>query len=353
MRTAIQPENVGSSLRVSRGTILRTDAAGSPPILDLYALPVAQTLIGDRADRSLPSQLWFAVRAVARVARKAWKTRKLGLGKTRRERWQLFYARSWFVVMILGLVGVLGSLVATIAVTDLPRELKFLQGGIVFVGGLSIWKSAFAKRIGSAALVGYSVVDYLDRGDDIGSQLRGQMAALLEHLAELKPQHESIDVVAYSFGSIVAIDTLFPHVQDPPPRLATIDTLITIACPFDFVRSYWNDYFTRRFSRVGAPGEWINFYAPSDALASNFRNDPEFDDDAIAGIAVREGQAPAREPTNVTYLIEGQEEPVSGRDFFLLKGLRFHAQYWSSRVASEEGVFDEVIGHIGKRRAKP
>lgn len=196
VRSAIQPENVGSGPRVSRCTILRTDATGSPPILDLYALPVAERLIGDRADRSLPSQLWSAVRAVAHVAPKAWKTRKLGLGKTRRERWQLFYARSFFVVMILGLVGVLGSLVSTIAVTDLPAELKFLQGGIMFVGGLSIWKSAFAKRIGSAALVGYSVVDYLDRGDDVGSQLRGQMAALLEQLGELKPPHESIDVVA-------------------------------------------------------------------------------------------------------------------------------------------------------------
>jgi hypothetical protein len=348
VRTALQPENVGGGAPVPRCTILRTDAAGSPPILDLYALPVAQSLIGDRADRSLPSQLWFAFRAVARVAPKAWKTRKLGLGKTRRERWQLSYARSWFVVMILGLVGVLGSLVATIAVTDLPLGLKFLQGGIMFVGGLSIWKSAFAKRIGSAALTGYSVVDYLDRGDDIGSQLRGQMAALLEHLGELKPPYESIDVVAYSFGSIVAIDTLFPHAQDPPPRLATIDTLITIACPFDFVRSYWNDYFTRRFSRAGAPDEWINVYAPSDVLASNFRNDPELND-SIAGIGVREGQAPAREPTNVAYLIDGQEKPVSGKDFFLLKGLRFHAQYWSSRVASEEGVFDEVIAHIGTR----
>lgn len=196
------------------------------------------------------------------------------------------------------------------------------------------------------------MVDYLDRGEDNGSQLRGQLAALLEHLAELKDPHATIDVVAYSFGSIVAIDALFPYVQEPPPRLATINRFITIACPFDFVRSYWPGYFKKRFSRTGAPKEWVNFYAPSDVLASNCRDDSAVDT-ALKRVEVRDGQPDPPFPTNVPYLIDGREEPVSGKDSVLLKGLRFHAQYWSSRVASEESVFDKVIRHLGQAGQAP
>ena len=264
LRSAITPEQVGEKLAVPRATVLRTDGSGTRPILDLYGLPAARTLIGDRGDRSLLSQLGFAGRALVRVMRKAWKTRRSGHGKARVERYQLLYAWIWILVMIAGLLVLLGGLAATFAIGDLPTWLKILEGPILFFGGLGIWKSAIAKKLGSAALVGYSVVDYLDRGEDNGSQLRGQLAALLEHLAGLKDPHASIDVVTYSFGSIVAIDALFPCAQEPPPRLATINLLITIACPFDFVRSYWPDYFTKRFSRTATPGKWVNFYAPSD-----------------------------------------------------------------------------------------
>lgn len=145
--------------------------------------------------------------------------------------------------------------------------------------------------MGTAALVTYSVVDYLDHGEDNGSELRGHLAALLEYLAESEERPATIDVVGYSFGSIVAIDALFPCVQEPPPRLSTIDRLITIACPYDFVRSYWPDYFTRRFSRAGAPPDWVNFYAPSDVLASNFRDDAAVDS-AVRHVEVREGYPP-------------------------------------------------------------
>jgi hypothetical protein len=349
VRTAIKPEQVGEKLQVPRCTVLRTDASGTKPVLDLYGLGTAQTIIGDRAERSLLHQLWYAVRAVGRSWRKAARTRKRKRGKTKRERSQLLYARIWLALMVVGLILLLGLLASTLAVGDLPAGLRLLEGAILFIGGLSIWKSPLARKLGNTALIGYSVVDYLDRSDDKGSQLRGQLASLLEHLAERK-HHRTVDVLAYSFGSIVAIDALFPYVQEPPPRLATIDRLITIACPFDFVRSYWPGYFTKRFSREDAPGRWVNFYAPSDVLASNFRDDSRLEE-ADERVEVREGQPPPCDPDNVAYLIDGREEPVSGKDALLLKGLRFHAQYWSSRVASEEAVFDQVVGHLGNTGA--
>lgn len=348
VRTAIKPEQAGRNVHVPRCTVLRTDSSGTRPVLDFYGLGTAHTLIGDRAGRSLPSQLAFAVRAVARVMPKAIKTRKRGVGKTRRERTQLLYARLAMIAMIVGLVALLGGLAGTLAVGDLPPWARFLQAPILFFGGLGIWKSSFARKLGSAALVGYSVVDYLDRGGDKGSQLRGQLADLLERLAELEDPPESIDIVAYSFGSIVAIDALFPYVQKPPLRLETVDRLITIACPFDFVRSFWPDYFTRRFSRAGVPGKWVNVYAPSDVLASNFIDGKDGIGEAVNAVEVRDGLPRPSPPHNVAYLMEGREEPVSTGQALLLRGLRFHGQYWSSRIASEESVFDQVVGYLGK-----
>jgi hypothetical protein len=197
----------------------------------------------------------------------------------------------------------------------MPKGLRFVEAPIALIAGLGIWRSAFVKQIGAAALIGYSVVDYLDRGEDRGSELRGQLVALLEQLAQRERPYEQIDVLAYSFGSI---DALFPFVQSPPPRLATIDRLVTIACPLDFVRSYWPDYFTKRFSIPGRPAQWVNFYAPSDVLASNFQDatsgivEPTAAGAAGAAISGREQPRVAPDPLNVAYLIDGRDEPVTG-----------------------------------------
>jgi hypothetical protein len=354
VRTATSdPQHLAERLPVPRCTILRSDAHGTQPILDLYAVATAQVLIGDRADRSQLRQLGFALRAVAGLSSKARRTKATQQGKTPAERQQLRYARAWIVLMMLGVLALIGLLASSVVLADIPKELRIIQAPIALIAGLGIWRSAAVKRIASSALVGYSVVDYLDRGEDRGSELRGRLTQLLEQLAQRELPYEHIDVVAYSFGSIAAIDALFPYVQPPPPRLATIDRLVTIACPFDFVRSYWPDYFTKRFAHPGRPAEWVNFYAPSDVLASNFQNstsgivEPTAEAGPEAAISGRDSPLVAPPPLNVAYLIDGRDEPVAGWESMRLKGLRFHGQYWSSRVASEESVFDQVIDHLG------
>lgn len=361
VRTATtDPQHAAERLPVPRCTILCSDARGTRPLLDLYGIATAQILIGDRAARSQLSQLGFALRAVAGLSSKARRTKADQKAKMPAERLQLWYARAWIVVMVLGVLALLGLLATSVVAVHMPKGLRFVEAPIALIAGLGIWRSAFVKQIGAAALIGYSVVDYLDRGEDRGSELRGQLVALLEQLAQRERPYEQIDVLAYSFGSIGAIDALFPFVQSPPPRLATIDRLVTIACPLDFVRSYWPDYFTKRFSIPGRPAQWVNFYAPSDVLASNFQDatsgivEPTAAGAAGAAISGREQPRVAPDPLNIAYLIDGRDEPVSRLSESLrLKGLRFHGQYWSSRVASEESVFDQVIEHLGSAGTPP
>lgn len=109
--------------------------------------------------------------------------------------------------------------------------------------------------------------------DERRGSLQGQFAALLNHLAEKDDvKYDTIHVIGYSFGSIVALDALFPH-NKPGPRFDRIDTLVTIGCPFDFIRTYWPDYFKGRKRREGTPRRWINIYARADVLGSNFRDE--------------------------------------------------------------------------------
>lgn len=69
-----------------------------------------------------------------------------------------------------------------------------------------------------------------------------------------------------------------------------------------------------------------------------------------AAITGRETPVVAPPPLNIAYPIDGRDEPVTGWESMRLKGLSFHGQYWSSRVASEESVFDQVIEHLGPAR---
>jgi hypothetical protein len=81
--------------------------------------------------------------------------------------------------MVFGLFLTLAALAATVTIPDSSPVLRVVSSIAAGFGGLGIWKSALAKRTGEAALIGYSVVDYLDRGEEIGSSFRGHLAELI------------------------------------------------------------------------------------------------------------------------------------------------------------------------------
>ena len=75
--------------------------------------------------------------------------------------------------------------------------------------------------------------------------------ALLEHLAEKEEvRYRRLDVVAYSFGTIVAIDAFFPLQGRPSRVFQDVETLGTIRCPFDLVRTFWPGYLDNRYASM-------------------------------------------------------------------------------------------------------
>jgi hypothetical protein len=81
-------------------------------------------------------------------------------------------------------------------------------------------------------------------------------------------------LLGYSFGSLVAIDALFPE-SAPPAGIdrmgSAVKTLTTIGSPADAVRLYFPDYYPRTFARAPQLA-WTNVFNAADVFGSNFHD---------------------------------------------------------------------------------
>ena len=103
--------------------------------------------------------------------------------------------------------------------------------------------------------------------------IAGEFTTMIERLTEEHPKQQ-ITVIAYSFGSIVTLDALFPTTIGPPHSFDKVVTLVTVGSPYDFVcalRPNWKD--GRHHAQ--SPPQWINIYSTIDLMGSNYRNDTD------------------------------------------------------------------------------
>lgn len=177
----------------------------------------------------------------------------------------------------------------------------------------------------------------------------GQAAALLEKIAEKTDSYRAVHVVSYSFGSLVALDFLYPH-SLPCARLSLVKSLVTIGCPFDLIRTYWPEYFTRRKRFPGPTPEWINIYAPLDVFGSNFRNDANLGE-AEQGISFAPDDAEKVVPNkNISYEMGFQVGQLGALGVIAVKGIRIHSLYWTSSNEPELNCFDHIAAELLLKR---
>lgn len=208
------------------------------------------------------------------------------------------------------------------------------------------------KRQLSKAAVGYlCMIYYLSLGERRNAIL-GQLTALLEHVAEKEgTPYRNIHIVAFSFGTIVALDGLFPTGRLPEERFKKINGLVTIGCPYDLVRTFWDEYFSDRKALPDVPGTWLNVFSPVDVLASNFRDDDHVNKKPDQGIRVKREEAPEQPPRNlvpenIPYLEAINPKTLQWLDRVLLIGLRAHSMYWGREFESEANCFNQVIARL-------
>lgn len=210
----------------------------------------------------------------------------------------------------------------------------------------------FRQTLNDAAILFVCLIHYLDVGErrDV---LIGKLQDLLEHIAERKKslQIRHIHIIAYSFGSIITLDAMFPFECEPSERLKSVHTLATIGSPFDVIRSLWPDYFTHRRKATEAPKHWFNVFSPVDVLSSNFNDEPD-----SASLKVTKSIELAPEPAaspelksanelpeNILYTVGVYKKTLTLPDILSLEGFRNHTMYWDPAAEGEDNCFATLM----------
>lgn len=160
--------------------------------------------------------------------------------------------------------------------------------------------------------------DYLQHGSQ-KQLIQGNLEHLVDYITENETNCE-IHFHSYSFGTILALDYIYPYGIKPSKNALTYcKSIITIGTPYEFVNSYYSRFYENRQVLPGDSLQWINIYSTADALGTNFRKDKN-SGEAEFGI-----QGASNKPQNINYEVI----PVKGiSDFIMLYSIRVHEMYW-------------------------
>ncbi|WP_329806469.1 hypothetical protein [Flavobacterium facile] len=150
----------------------------------------------------------------------------------------------------------------------------------------------------------------------------------LDNLVDYIVQHETnkkIHFHTYSFGSIIALDTLFPIDSEPTKNIQNrVNLLVTIGAPYEFINNYYPNFYKNRKDSMTKKIQWINVYSLLDAFASNFRYDNKAGE---ANFGILNNQ---EIPININY-----ENNRNVFDFFALKQIYMHESYWDDSKSGQ------------------
>ena len=361
-------EHYGYAERATRTvTITREVDAQKTPLFDLYELSYGHTLTGGYEKKKpivqalliLVSLLWNLPRLVVAI-----RMRSKGFSQ------KLQVAYAGFITLLLGayMVMLVFTVLATLgdttitqvpaneAKTDIeqstglgsstegvketPWWLYYSQVFIIGLTGLGLLTKKNAKQFLSRFSTWYmGVVSYLNQGRS-RDNVAGQLTSLLEYVAEKgdEVRYRKIHIVGFSFGSIVALDAMFPY-NAPSARYRLVDTLVTIGCPFDLIRTYWPTYFERRVALEDVPRRWLNVYRTADVLGSDFLDETATGPEE-RGVGLSEG--PPKRPENI---ILGQGGGLDKLEALRLIGFREHSCYWFEDPYARD-AFDLIVERV-------
>lgn len=205
--------------------------------------------------------------------------------------------------------------------------------------GLSFFPSV-QKSIGGFATEFCCVDNYLELGKR-RQALIGDLNALVEFIAEKEtaelPNNEAefkLHFHAYSFGSILALDLLYPFGSPPVSRIAQLtECLITVGCPYEYIQSYYPVYFKNRDTKTVSLKKWYNVLSVADALSSNFRNDAQPSPAQYSFSEV----GPIAE--NIQYEVS-PADPSGIWNFLSLYSLKAHQFYWDESAGGQSCLKD-------------
>jgi hypothetical protein len=374
-------EDYGGGCKTRMLRIVRKDDTGEKPVLDLYEMSYSHLLLDGAANESLIKRISrLGLSLLSNAPRLVSSLMKPG--KTREQKMQMALATLILLVLVLYMVVLVFTAVYTVMQrpelgleapawmetliedeqepAETPggaerkaagsgeegaSELNILQYLVIVLTALGLLTTQdYQRKLREAATQYTAIMNYFNLGERKG-RLSGQLADLLEHIAEKQePAYNNIHLLSYSFGSILAIDGLYQHGR-LSERFRLVKTLVTIGCPFDFIRTYWPGYFKRREALPWSPPPWLNVYSPLDVLGSNFRNDDQ-DGEAAHGVEIGSAATEVVRPRNLVFTRGVSLESLSFWDILYLTGFKAHASYWERSSTSDLSCFDLLIPEL-------
>lgn len=172
-----------------------------------------------------------------------------------------------------------------------------------------------------------TIDNYIQYGEQ-SQIIQGNFDALIEYIVE-NEENSTIHLHTYSFGSIIALDALFPIGTEPCTNIINnVKLLITVGAPYEFINNYYPNFYSKRINVMSEKIEWINVYSTMDAFASNFRNDNEVD---IAEYGIVKNM---EVPMNLNYEI-ARKEKYNLFSFLTLKHITMHQSYWDDSKSGQ------------------
>jgi len=179
--------------------------------------------------------------------------------------------------------------------------------------------------------------DYMEHGVQ-RQLLQGNLELLVDYITENEKDCK-IHFHTYSFGSIIAIDYIYPFGNKVSKNAEVFcEAIITIGTPFEFVKSYYPQFYQSRSKELGDKLHWLNVYSIADALATNFRNDSKIGDSEF-GI-----EKTSNKPSNINYEVATLNK-FGVVEFFMLHSIRVHGMYWDNKIEGQSClrlVYDEM-----------
>ncbi len=237
--------------------------------------------------------------------------------------------------------------------------LNRFQYLIVIFAALGLFQKKSIKEVMRTISTEYACASNYFRLGSGKTSILGQGTALLEHIAEKKEEYRHVHIIAYSFGSLVALDMLFPHTS-PVTRIKTVHSLITIGCPLNLIRTYWPAYYKQRKQLEGIQNHWCNIYTPQDVFGTCFKGREDEKKGGVEsnqatkkescqepGIEVIEPVRKIVKPTSeIEYNIGAQAVWYNIFDILALKGIKIHSSYWTANEAPELSCFDGIVREL-------
>ncbi|MGV1013278.1 MAG: hypothetical protein ACOYBS_12610 [Flavobacterium sp.] len=255
---------------------------------------------------------------------------------------QTFYMFILFLIMALAIVLVIPSLLGFVGGTnlsyiknnlntnlvDMLRYLRDFSLKMLPITSLLILFIPESSTLLTKVAAEFSTIDnYIQYGGQ-AQIIQGNLDALIECIVE-NEENPTIHLHTYSFGSVIALDALFPIGNEPSANIQNnIKLLVTIGAPYEFINNYYPKFYKKRINKMSEKIEWINVYSTMDAFASNFRKDNKVGE-AKYGIMGRK-----EVPINLNYEI-ARREKYNLFSFLTLKHITMHQSYWDDSKSGQ------------------